>query len=108
MPLAEQQLLVLTRVILAGPRFALLDRVDTTLGPGQVQEALQRLTGNSITPIHLTDSTESLGPYDAVLEIASDGAWALRRTDSEPVRDREDEAHGRSDSFLADEDPLTE
>ena len=56
-PLGDQQLLALTRVILAGPRFALLDRVETTLGPGQVPQALRRLTQNSITPIHLTEST---------------------------------------------------
>ena len=37
--LGEQQLLLLTRVILAGPRFALLDRVETTLGPAQVRQA---------------------------------------------------------------------
>lgn len=107
-PLADQQLLALTRVMLAGPRFALLDRVETTLGPGQVRQVLQRLTGNSITPIHLTESTESLEPYDAVLEIASDGTWALRRTKSEPVRDRGDEAHGHSDPVLADADSPTE
>jgi vitamin B12/bleomycin/antimicrobial peptide transport system ATP-binding/permease protein len=107
-PLADQKLLALTRVILAGPRFALLDRVETTLGPGQLRQALQRLTGNSITPIHLTESAESLEPYDAVLEIASDGAWAWRRTESEPVRDRGDGAHGHSVPVLADADSPTE
>ena len=91
--LGDQQLLALTRMILAGPRFAFLDRVETTLGPGQVRQALQRLTENSITPIHLAEAAESVEQYDAVLEIDSDGAWAWRWTDAEPVRDRGDEAH---------------
>jgi vitamin B12/bleomycin/antimicrobial peptide transport system ATP-binding/permease protein len=107
-PLADQQLLALTRVILAGPRFALLDRVETTLGPGQVRQALQRLTGNSITPIHLAESTESIELYDAVLEIASDGSWAWGWTDAGPVRARGDEAPGRNDPVLADANSLTE
>jgi putative ATP-binding cassette transporter len=107
-PLGDQQLLALTRVVVAAPRFALLDRVETTLGPGQLRQALQRLTQNSITPIHLVESTESLEPYDAVLEIASDGAWEWRWTDAEAVRDRGDEAHGRSDTVLTDANSPTE
>jgi putative ATP-binding cassette transporter len=91
--LGDQQLLVLTRIVLARPRFAFLDRVDTTLGPGQVRQALQRLTQNSITPIHLAATAESDEQYDAVLEIDTDGAWAWRWTDAEPVTDREAEAH---------------
>jgi putative ATP-binding cassette transporter len=106
--LGDQQSLALTRVILAGPRFAFLDRVETTLGPGQVRQELRRLTGNSITAIHLAESAESIEPYDAVLEVASDGAWALRWTDAEPVRDRGDEAHGRSDPVLAEASSPTE
>jgi putative ATP-binding cassette transporter len=91
--LGDQQLLVLTRIILARPRFAFLDRVETTLGPAQVRQALQRLTQNSITPIHLAAAAESVEPYDAVLEIDTDGTWAWRRTDAEPVPDRGAEAH---------------
>jgi putative ATP-binding cassette transporter len=88
--LGEQQLLVLTRTVLAGPRFVFLDRVETSLGPGQVRQALQRLTQNSITPIHLATTAESVEQYDAVLEIDADGAWAWRRTDGESMQDRED------------------
>jgi len=91
--LGDQQLLVLTRVVLAGPRFAFLDRVDTTLGPCQVRQVLQRLIQNSITPIHLAEAAESVEQYDAVLEIDCDGAWAWRWTDAEPVQDRRAEAH---------------
>jgi putative ATP-binding cassette transporter len=91
--LGDQQLLVLTRIVLARPRFAFLDRVETTLGAGQVREALQWLTQNSITPIHLAQAAQSVEQYDAVLEIDRDGAWASRWTDAEPVQDREEKAH---------------
>jgi vitamin B12/bleomycin/antimicrobial peptide transport system ATP-binding/permease protein len=100
--LGDQQLLVLTRMILAGPRFALLDRVETTLGADQVRQALQRLTQNSITPIHLAQAAQSVEQYDALLEINADGAWSWRWTDAEPARDRGDAAQGRSDPVLAD------
>ena len=86
--LGDQQLLLLARVVLAGPRFVFLDRVETTLGSGQVRQALQRLTQNSITPIHLAGAAQSVEPYDAVLEIDGDGAWAWRWTDAEPMQDR--------------------
>jgi putative ATP-binding cassette transporter len=85
--LGDQQLLDLTRMVLAGPRFALLERVETTLGPDQVRQALQRLTQNSITPIHLAEAAQSVEQYDAVLEIDGDGAWAWRWTHGEPVQD---------------------
>jgi putative ATP-binding cassette transporter len=91
--LGDQQLLVLTRIVLARPRFAFLDRVETTLGPGQVRQALQRLTQNSITPIHLAAAADSIEQYDAVLEIDTEGAWAWRWTAAEPVSDRVIESH---------------
>jgi vitamin B12/bleomycin/antimicrobial peptide transport system ATP-binding/permease protein len=91
--LGDQQLLVLTRIVLARPRFAFLDRLGTTLGPGQVRQALERLTQNSITPIHLAAAAELVELYDAVLEIDGDGAWAWRWTDAEHVQDQVAEAH---------------
>jgi vitamin B12/bleomycin/antimicrobial peptide transport system ATP-binding/permease protein len=90
--LGDQQLLVLTRIVLARPRFAFLDRADTTLGPGQVRQALEQLTQNSITPIQLAATAESVELYDAVLEIDCDGEWTWRWTDAEPARDRAGEA----------------
>jgi vitamin B12/bleomycin/antimicrobial peptide transport system ATP-binding/permease protein len=89
--LGDQQLLVLTRVVLARPRFAFLDRINTTLGPGQVQQAIERLTDHSITPIHLAETAESVEQYDAVLEIDCGGAWAWRWTGADPAQDGGDE-----------------
>ena len=73
--LGEQQRLVIVRLVLARPSFAILDRVSTTLGPAQLDECLQRLTDNSITYINFDDAVQSLALYDAVLEIDSNGGW---------------------------------
>ena len=77
---AEQQLLALTRLTLARPAFAMLDRVTAALKPAQVREALRRLDENSITYITFAEDAESLELYDALLEIDADGAWSWRRT----------------------------
>jgi putative ATP-binding cassette transporter len=76
--LGEQQQLVVSRVILARPSFALLDRVSTTLGPSAFQRTLQRLTANSITYISFDQDAEpgSRELYDAVLQIGADGSWS--------------------------------
>jgi putative ATP-binding cassette transporter len=79
--LGEQQLLALTRLILARPAFAMLDRVTAALKPAQVRQALRRLDENSITYITLAEDTESAELYDALLEIHADGAWSWTRTD---------------------------
>ena len=78
--LAEQQLLALTRLILARPAFAMLDRVDAALKPAQVRQALRRLDENSITYVALAEDIESVEMYDAVLEIDTDGAWSWKQT----------------------------
>ena len=78
--LGEQQQLAMVRVILARPSFALLDRVRTTLAPGQLQQSLQRLSDNSITYMEFGGAIESPELYDAVLEIDAGGAWSWRQT----------------------------
>jgi len=78
--LGEQQLLSLTRLILARPAFAVLDRVNAALKPDQVREMLRRLDENSITYITLAEDAEAVELYDAVLEIDGDGAWDWRGT----------------------------
>jgi putative ATP-binding cassette transporter len=78
--LGEQQQLVIVRLILARPSFALLDRVSTTLALGQLQQSLRRLSDNSITYIEFGEAGESNELYDAVLEIDPGGAWSWRQT----------------------------
>ena len=77
---AEQQLLALTRLTLARPAFAMLDRVTAALKPAQVRQVLRRFDENSITCISFAEDAESLELYDALLEINADGAWNWRRT----------------------------
>ena len=76
--LGEQQQLVLTRVILARPAFAMLDRVNAALKPAQLRRALRRLDENSITYITLAEDADSVDLYDAVLEIDADGTWSWK------------------------------
>jgi putative ATP-binding cassette transporter len=81
--LGEQQMLVLTRLMLARPDFAMLDRVNVALKPAQVRQALRRLEENSITCITLAEDAEMADMYDAVLEIDAEGEWRWRRTGRE-------------------------
>jgi putative ATP-binding cassette transporter len=85
--LGEQQQLVLTRLILARPAFAMLDRVNAALKPVQVRQCLQRLDENSITYITFAEVAESVEPYDAVLEIDADGTWRWKRMDLDSQRE---------------------
>ena len=79
--LGEQQQLLVLRLILARPSFAVLDRVSTALGPASLQRSLQRLTASSITYINFDQAAESEPAelYDAVLQIDADGAWSWNR-----------------------------
>ena len=73
--LGEQQLLALTRLIIARPAFIMLDRAMASLKPAQVREALRCLNENSVTCIAFAEEAESVDLYDAVLEINSGGGW---------------------------------
>jgi putative ATP-binding cassette transporter len=76
--LEEQQLVSLARLSLAGPCFAFLDRPGSTLGPAQLQRALQRLSAGSISFVTLGEAAGAVGEYDAVLELEADGAWSWK------------------------------
>jgi putative ATP-binding cassette transporter len=73
--LREQQLLAFIHVLLAAPRFAFLDRVDTELGADQVHKILRMLSESSITYINNAEADDSRDLYDAVLECGEDGGW---------------------------------
>jgi vitamin B12/bleomycin/antimicrobial peptide transport system ATP-binding/permease protein len=73
--LREQQLLAFIHVLLAAPRFAFLDRVDTELGADQVHTILRMLSERSITYINNAEADASRNLYDAVLECREDGGW---------------------------------
>ena len=78
LPLADQQLLVVARLLLAKPRFTLLDRPGSTLGPAQVDWILKMLHEHAISYVTFEERGGNLTPYDAVLELARGGAWTYK------------------------------
>lgn len=80
LPLADQQLLVVARFLLAKPRFTFLDRPSTTLSPEQVDWILGMLNERSISYVTFEDedSSGNLERYNAVLELETGGAWTYK------------------------------
>jgi vitamin B12/bleomycin/antimicrobial peptide transport system ATP-binding/permease protein len=79
--LKEQQLLALTRLVLARAAFAMLDRVNAVLDAARFSQVLRHLDENSISYVALAEDIELVQQYDAVLEIGGDGSWSWRPTD---------------------------
>ena len=73
--LGEQQILACLRVILAAPRFVVLDRPGTTLGRERLGEVLAGISDASITYVLLGRSGDPCAACDAILEIRADGSW---------------------------------
>jgi putative ATP-binding cassette transporter len=76
--LDEEQLLAFSRLVLAEPQFAFLDRVCTALRPEQVAKIQRMLSEHSITYVTIGEPDDQLEHYDAVLEIGSDGSWSWK------------------------------
>ena len=78
--LGEQQQLLVIRLILARPSFALLDRVSTALGPATLEWSLRRLSANSITYINFDQVAKShpVDLYDAVLQLNANDTWSWK------------------------------
>jgi putative ATP-binding cassette transporter len=75
--LGEQQCVVIARLVLAQPRFAVLHRIDTTLTPEQLVRTLSLIDEASITPIVFGGGVGIADHFDAVLELHSDGSWSF-------------------------------
>jgi putative ATP-binding cassette transporter len=73
--LSEQQLLAVVRVLLAAPRFVVLDHPQNTLGNERLQGILEALSDSSITYVCFGRSDVPQELYDAVLDIRADGSW---------------------------------
>jgi putative ATP-binding cassette transporter len=71
----EQQLLSLARVLLAAPRFAVLDRPALVLGPERAAHALALLAAASITTVTFASDPALADQHDARLELFDDGRW---------------------------------
>lgn len=80
--LTEQKVLALARLILAGPRFVFMDRINTALSRDDVARLLTILNQRHITYINVgscrngrRDTDDHLDDYDAILEISGTGEW---------------------------------
>jgi putative ATP-binding cassette transporter len=74
--LGEQLAVACIRVILASPRFVMLDRPGSAVGREQVGKVLARLTAAAITWVHLGRPVDPCDPAAARLEIQEDGRWS--------------------------------
>ena len=80
LPLDQQQMVVLARVLLSKPRFVFLDRPSTTLGPERVDWILNLLNENAIPYVTFENDESPLNAerYDSVLEIKEGGTWEFK------------------------------
>ena len=76
--LGELQTLSFARVLLAAPRFAVLDRPTTLLGAEVGLRALDLLAAKSITVITFGADGALAARHDARLELTATGAWTWR------------------------------
>lgn len=83
LPLEDRQRLALARVLFARPRFAVLDRVGTALGPA-AGGLLDRLTAAGIGWVAFVDGEAPPARPDRALHLAPGGGWTVTPT---PARD---------------------
>ncbi len=75
LPLAEQKLLVVARLLLIKPSFVFLDRPSGTLEPEQLKNVLSLLRLNKISLVTFEERGGHLEYYDTMLELERGGAW---------------------------------
>lgn len=77
LPLDDQQMLVLARLLVAKPVIAFLDRPSSTLSRERVDWLLDLLKERSITAVTFESDEGELNTerYDAVLQLKEEGAW---------------------------------
>jgi putative ATP-binding cassette transporter len=76
--LGEQQLLAFARVVLAAPRFAVLDRPGTLVPRELVDRTCRAFSEASITVVTFARDAELVMHHDVQLEIGEGGRWAWR------------------------------
>ncbi|MEW6442723.1 MAG: SbmA/BacA-like family transporter [bacterium] len=94
LPLDQQKLLGVARVLAARPRFAFLDRPSSTLDREQVDWLLRLLKERGISyAVFEEDSIRvSLENYDSLLELKAGGAWEWKTVQSGQIVDRKPSA----------------
>lgn len=85
----QQQQLAVARVVLAVPRYALLDRPTTLLGADDAARALALLAAHGITSVTFAPDAQLAVQHDALLDVAHDGTWTWQPTRAEsPAHER--------------------
>lgn len=74
----DQHALALARLLLAQPRFAVLDGVPWGLSPPRLRRLYEALAQSPITYLSAGGSRDLLSYHDWWLELHGDGAWQLR------------------------------
>jgi vitamin B12/bleomycin/antimicrobial peptide transport system ATP-binding/permease protein len=74
--LGEQQLLVCIRIVLAAPKFVVLDRPGTAMGIERITGVLTRFTEASIGYVQLGRTPGPDELYDVCVKIRGDGTWS--------------------------------
>jgi putative ATP-binding cassette transporter len=71
----EQALVAIARVLLARPRFVLLERIGNTLDADEIAGILRALSERDVAYVTVGDGDQTLDPYDAVLDFTDGGRW---------------------------------
>jgi vitamin B12/bleomycin/antimicrobial peptide transport system ATP-binding/permease protein len=80
--LTEQRLLVFARVLLAPPRFVLLDRIAAVLNHEQLLNVYRLLREAEISALSIGNSPVLEAYHDRVLVISGEGRWHVRPADT--------------------------
>ena len=76
--LAEQQRIAFARVLLAAPRFAVLDRPSTAVGTDAAAQILDLLAARSIAVVTFAPEDTLAAHHDLRLLIETDGTWRVQ------------------------------
>jgi vitamin B12/bleomycin/antimicrobial peptide transport system ATP-binding/permease protein len=78
LPLAEQKLLIVARLLLVGPSFVFLERPSATLDPEHLAYVLGLLRHHKITFVTFEERGAHLEYYDRMLELERGGVWTCK------------------------------
>jgi putative ATP-binding cassette transporter len=78
LPLAEQKLLIVARLLLVKPSFVFLDRPSGTLDPEHLGNVLGLLRRHEISLVTFEERGAHLEYYERMLELEGGGAWICK------------------------------
>ncbi|HEY5937505.1 MAG TPA: SbmA/BacA-like family transporter [Kofleriaceae bacterium] len=77
LPLRDQQLLAIARILVERPRFAFVDNLARIIGTDRLPIVLAAFVERGITCVALGGSDESWHAFETVLFVAADGTWRV-------------------------------